>query len=76
MNTTKTFIYNTLKKLSEDHLENHAQIRQSLYEELSLPFNQQIDLYTNVLAPISSGRCENMEKALDMALLFVTSSAK
>lgn len=69
MNTT-TLIHDTLKRLAAHAPEQHAQIRQALYEHLSLPFNKQLDLYVNVLGPISSGKitgCHNIEKAAELA---------
>ncbi|NVN83442.1 PAS factor family protein [Vibrio sp. Scap16] len=71
MNTTTTLIYDTLKGLAAQAPEQHAEIRQRLYEQLSLPFNQQLSLYANVLGPISSGKlsgCDNIDKAVGLAL--------
>ncbi|MFI3275901.1 PAS factor family protein [Vibrio sp.] len=71
MNTTTTLIYDTLKGLAAQDPEQHAEIRQRLYEQLSLPFNQQLSLYANVLGPISSGKlsgCDNIDKAVGLAL--------
>lgn len=71
MNTTTTLIYDTLKGLAAQAPEQHAEIRQRLYEQLSLPFNKQLSLYANVLGPISSGKlsgCENIDKAVGLAL--------
>ncbi|MCY9826863.1 PAS factor family protein [Vibrio chagasii] len=71
MNTTTTLIYDTLKGLAAQAPEQHAELRQRLYEQLSLPFNKQLSLYANVLGPISSGKlsgCENNDKAVGLAL--------
>ncbi len=71
MNTTTTLVYDTLKSLAAHAPEQHAEIRQRLYEQLSLPFNKQLSLYANVLGPISSGKlagCDNIDKAVELAL--------
>ncbi len=71
MNTTTTLVYDTLKSLATHAPEQHAEIRQRLYEQLSLPFNKQLSLYANVLGPISSGKlagCANIDKAVELAL--------
>ncbi|MGR5066489.1 PAS factor family protein [Photobacterium sp. DNB22_13_2] len=70
MNTNTTLISDTLKRLVAQAPEQHAQIRQALYEQLSLPFCKQLALYVNVLGPVSSGKLEghNIEKAVDLAL--------
>lgn len=71
MNTTTTLVYDTLKSLAAHAPEQHAEIRQHLYEQLSLPFNKQLSLYANVLGPISSGKlagCDNIDKAVELAL--------
>lgn len=71
MNTTTTLVYDTLKSLAAHDPEQHAEIRQRLYEQLSLPFNKQLSLYANVLGPISSGKlagCDNIDKAVELAL--------
>ncbi|CDU08163.1 PAS factor [Vibrio coralliirubri] len=71
MNTTTTLVYDTLKSLAAHAPEQHAEIRQRLYEQLGLPFNKQLSLYANVLGPISSGKlagCDNIDKAVELAL--------
>lgn len=71
MNATTTLIYDTLKGLSVHTPEQHAQIRQALYEQLSLPFNKQLTLYASVLGPFSSGKLsggESIDKAVSLAL--------
>ena len=67
MDTTKTLIYDTLIRLADHAPEQHAQIRQHLYEQLELPFSKQVALYTNVLAPASLGRLDDKER-LDNAV--------
>lgn len=67
----KTVIYDTLKNLADQAPEQHAQIRQSLYDQLDLSFGKQIELYTNVLAPASSGKLEksqDFDNAVETAL--------
>jgi hypothetical protein len=67
----KTVIYDTLKSLVDQAPEQHAQIRQSLYDQLDLSFGKQIELFTNVLAPASSGKLENsqdFDNAVETAL--------
>ncbi len=71
MNATSTLIHDTLKGLSLHAPEQHAQIRQALYEQLSLPFDKQLTLYASVLGPFSSGKLsggENIDKAVSLAL--------
>ncbi len=41
--------------------EQHAQIRQNLYEQLDLPFEKQLVLFTCALGPASSGKLDNDE---------------
>ncbi len=52
----KNLIYDTLVSLASQEPEQHAQIRQSLYEKLDLPFEKQLILYTCALGPASSGK--------------------
>lgn len=63
----KTKIYQTLKSLADQAPEQHAQIRQSLYDQLDLSFDKQLELYTNVLGPASAGKFESSQ-ALDNAV--------
>lgn len=63
----KDLIYQTLVSLSNNTPEEHAQIRQHLYEELDLPFNKQADLYANVLGPAGSGKFED-DQAMNAAV--------
>jgi hypothetical protein len=67
----KDLIYQTLVSLSNNTPEEHAQIRQHLYEELDLPFNKQADLYANVLGPAGSGKLQDdqaMSAAVESAI--------
>ncbi|MEK6215493.1 MAG: PAS factor family protein, partial [Vibrio fluvialis] len=54
----KTLIYETLISLASQEPEQHAQIRQNLYEQLDLPFDKQLALYSCALGPASSGKLE------------------
>ncbi len=70
MDKTTSLIYDTLMDLTQNEPECHAQIRQKLYDQLSLPFEQQAALYSQVLAPASSGKLEDragIDSALDLA---------
>ncbi len=70
MDNTTSLIYDTLVNLTQQEPECHAQIRQKLYDQLNLPFEKQVELYTNILAPASSGKLENrtdIDSALDLA---------
>ncbi|PSU73348.1 secretion protein [Photobacterium phosphoreum] len=55
----ENLIYNTLVDLSNNAPEQHAKIRQNLYNQLDLPLNKQRSLYSNALGPASSGMLEN-----------------
>ncbi len=57
----KALIYETLVNLTNQAPEQHATIRQNLYEQLDLPFNKQLALYAGALGPASSGKLENHE---------------
>ncbi|MGY0615942.1 PAS factor family protein [Vibrio sp. FJH11] len=57
----KNLIYDTLVSLASQEPELHAQIRQSLYEQLDLPFDKQLVLYNCALGPASSGKLDNNE---------------
>ncbi len=57
----KNLIYDTLLSLASQEPEQHAQIRQSLYEQLDLPFDKQLVLYNCALGPASSGKLGNSE---------------
>lgn len=59
MNNIANLIYDTLVDLSNNAPEQHAKIRQNLYDQLDLPLNKQRDLYSNALGPASSGMLEN-----------------
>jgi hypothetical protein len=52
----KALIYETLVSLSNQDPEQHAQIRQSLYDQLGLPLDKQLTLYSEALGPASSGK--------------------
>lgn len=60
---TTTLIYNTLEELSSAKPQQHAQIRQSLYNQLDLSFEKQLVLYSNYLGPASAGRISDIESA-------------
>ncbi|WP_394244535.1 PAS factor family protein [Vibrio astriarenae] len=62
-----TLMYDTLKNLSDNEHHNHAQIRQTLYDQLDLTREQQLVLYSRVLGPASAGRYESSQ-ALDDAV--------
>ncbi|BDR13480.1 MULTISPECIES: PAS factor family protein [Vibrio] len=57
----KNLIYDTLVSLASQEPEQHAKIRQDLYEQLDLPFDKQLILYTCALGPASSGKLDNSE---------------
>ncbi|END5392296.1 PAS factor family protein [Vibrio vulnificus] len=57
----KALIYETLVNLANQDPEQHAAIRQNLYEQLDLPFDKQLVLYAGALGPASSGKLENRE---------------
>lgn len=57
----KALIYDTLVSLANQDPQRHAQIRQNLYEQLELPFDQQLILYACALGPASSGKLSNEE---------------
>ncbi|NAX29110.1 secretion protein, partial [Vibrio sp. V37_P2S8PM304] len=57
----KTLIYETLIRLTSQEPEQHAQIRQNLYEQLDLPFDKQLALYACALGPASSGKLESSQ---------------
>ncbi|MDV6250924.1 PAS factor family protein [Vibrio sp. EA2] len=57
----KNIIYDTLVSLASQEPEQHAKIRQDLYEQLDLPFDKQLVLYTCALGPASSGKLDNRE---------------
>lgn len=70
MDNTTSLIYNTLVDLTQHEPECHAQIRQKLYDQLSLPFEKQAALYNHVLAPASSGKFEHrsdIDSAVEIA---------
>ncbi|CAE6937310.1 PAS factor family protein [Vibrio alginolyticus] len=70
MDNTTSLIYDTLVDLTQNEPECHAQIRQKLYDQLNLPFEKQVALYTNILAAASSGKLENradIDSAVDLA---------
>ncbi|GAL33696.1 PAS factor [Vibrio maritimus] len=63
----KELIYQTLVSLSNKMPEEHAEIRQNLYEQLDLPFNKQADLFASVLGPAGSGKFED-DQAMNAAV--------
>nr|WP_017051665.1 PAS factor family protein [Vibrio sp. 03-59-1] len=71
MNTISTLIYDTLIDLSNNEPEQHAEIRQNLYNQLDLPLDKQRTLYSNALGPASSGKLEkraDFDNALNVAI--------
>ncbi|MCL9774143.1 PAS factor family protein [Vibrio methylphosphonaticus] len=79
MNTTTTLIYDTLTRLADHAPEQHAEIRQALYEHLGLPFSKQLALYANVLGPVSSGKLEgshHIDKAVELAIELLQTPSK
>ncbi|MDA0145521.1 MAG: PAS factor family protein [Vibrio toranzoniae] len=60
---TTALIYDTLEGLSNAEPQQHAQIRQNLYNQLDLSFEKQLALYSNVLGPASAGRITDLESA-------------
>ncbi len=67
----KTLIYEALESLTNQAPEKHAKIRQSLYEQLDLPFEQQLTLYSQALGPASSGILESVQAMNNAAESFV-----
>ncbi|WP_332421073.1 PAS factor family protein [Vibrio metschnikovii] len=63
----KALIYETLIKLASKDPEQHAQIRQNLYDHFGLPFEKQLTLYSQALGPAGSGKLEN-EQAMSNAV--------
>ncbi|OCH23949.1 PAS factor family protein [Aliivibrio sp. 1S128] len=62
-----SLIYSTLTSLANAKPNQHAQIRQKLYDKLDLPFDKKFALYSNVLGPVSAGRLENLDDAMTRA---------
>ncbi|MBF4258875.1 secretion protein [Vibrio anguillarum] len=63
----KALIYETLISLANQDPEQHAKIRENLYEQLGLPLDKQLALYSRALGPASSGKLEN-DQALNNAV--------
>ncbi|MDE1266149.1 PAS factor family protein [Vibrio aestuarianus] len=61
MTNTSELVYETLKNLTSQAPELHAQIRQKLYDHLAISLTKQSILYAQVLAPASSGKLESQE---------------
>ncbi|MEC6813621.1 PAS factor family protein [Photobacterium toruni] len=59
MNNVANLIYDTLIDLSNNAPERHSEICQNLYNQLDLPLDKQLSLYSNALGPASSGMLEN-----------------
>ncbi|MCD9541867.1 secretion protein [Photobacterium carnosum] len=59
MNNVTSLIYDTLIDLSKNAPEQHSEICQNLYNQLDLPLDKQLSLYSNALGPASSGILEN-----------------
>ncbi|EPI2814788.1 PAS factor family protein [Vibrio alginolyticus] len=57
----KALIYDTLVSLANQEPEQHARIRQQLYDQLDLPFDKQLALYACALGPASSGKLESSQ---------------
>ncbi|MGR5069376.1 MULTISPECIES: PAS factor family protein [Vibrio] len=71
MDRTTILVYDTLMDLTKTAPDEHAKIRQNLYDQLNLPFNKQLTLYAQVLAPASSGKLEDssdIDNALSIAM--------
>ena len=58
MDSIASLVFDSSIRLYNNAPERHAQIRQRLYEQLALPFEKQLTLYTHVLGPVSSGKLE------------------
>ena len=57
----KALIYDTLVSLANQEPEQHARIRQQLYDQLDLPFDKQLALYACALGPASSVKLESSQ---------------
>ncbi|WP_162046540.1 PAS factor family protein [Vibrio taketomensis] len=71
MKSTTTLIHDTLLDLTTHAPQHHAAIRQSLYDQLDLPFEKQLVLYSCALAPASSGKLEgsqDINRAVDSVM--------
>jgi hypothetical protein len=58
MDGLANLVFDSSMHLCKNTPEQHAQIRQELYQQLNLPFSKQLTLYTKVLGPVSSGKLE------------------
>lgn len=63
----RALIYDTVIELANQEPEQHTEIRQKLYNQLSLPFEKQLVLYAYALGPASSGKLENRQ-SIDAAV--------
>lgn len=63
----KALIYDTLVSLANQDPEQHAKIRQDLYDQLDLPFDKQLALYAGALGPASAGKLQS-NQALNNAV--------
>lgn len=64
---TTSLIYDTLTNLASAEPTQCAQIRQKLYDELNLPFDKKFALYSGVLGPVSAGRIDDLNEAVNKA---------
>ncbi|AXY01663.1 MULTISPECIES: PAS factor family protein [Vibrio] len=67
----KALIYDTLVSLANQEPEQHAKIRQNLYDQLNLPFDKQLALFACALGPAGSGKLDSNEvinNAVDRAI--------
>ncbi|WP_165311478.1 PAS factor family protein [Vibrio ziniensis] len=76
MKVTTNLIQSTIQQLINQEPEQHAQIRQNLYDHLALSFDKQLALYSNVLGPASSGKIEthNISNAVNTAIKLLDKS--
>lgn len=79
MSNVANLIYDTLIELSNNEPERHSEICQNLYNQLDLPLNKQLSLYSNALGPASSGMLENnadLNNSLNIAIRALELSEK
>ncbi|MGR5070418.1 PAS factor family protein [Vibrio alfacsensis] len=64
-------MYDMLVSLANQEPEQHAKIRQDLYDQLNLPFGKQLALFACALGPAGAGKLDSHEvinNAVDRAL--------
>ena len=64
---TTSLIYDTLTSLTNAEPNQCAEIRQKLYDQLTLLFDKKFTLYSSVLGPVSAGRLEDLDDAVAKA---------